>query len=149
MSCLMNAWETHESELRHWLRGRLGNAHDAEDMLQDLFLKAIRQDRKFCEIDNARAWLFEVARNAVADRLRLKRAFVYVKRRAAPHEAKRVAALDLDGVGFLKESKRFYPNRELAAHLLGYVGLDNVGLHGVEAAYDKVVRGRPGTSKVT
>lgn len=84
-------------------------------------------------------------RNQLADRLRLKRAFVYVKRRAAPHEAGRVAALDLDGVGFLKESKRFYPNRELAAHLLGYVGLDNVGLHGVEAAYDKVVRGRPGT----
>ncbi len=45
----------------------------------------------------------------------------------------------------MKESKRFYPNRELAAHLLGYVGLDNVGLHGVEAAYDSVVRGRPGT----
>lgn len=73
MSCLMNAWETHENELRHWLRGRLGNAHDAEDMLQELFLKAMRQDRKFCEIDNARAWLFEVARNAVADRLRLKK----------------------------------------------------------------------------
>lgn len=73
MSCLMNAWETHESELRHWLRGRLSNAHDAEDMLQELFLKAMRQDRKFCEIDNARAWLFEVARNALADRLRLKK----------------------------------------------------------------------------
>ncbi len=73
MSCLMNAWETHENELRYWLRGRLGNAHDAEDMLQELFLKAMRQDRKFCEIDNARAWLFEVARNAMADRLRLKK----------------------------------------------------------------------------
>ena len=42
-------------------------------MLQDLFLKALRQDKKFCEIANARAWLFEVARNAVADRLRLKK----------------------------------------------------------------------------
>jgi RNA polymerase sigma-70 factor (ECF subfamily) len=69
----MSAWNHHESELRRWLRGRLGNAPDAEDMLQDLFLKALRQDRKFCEIANARAWLFEVARNAVADRLRLKK----------------------------------------------------------------------------
>lgn len=69
----MNAWNHHEGELRHWLRGRLGNAADAEDMLQDLFLKALRQDRKFCEIANARAWLYEVARNAVADRLRLKK----------------------------------------------------------------------------
>lgn len=73
MSCLMSAWDKHESELRGWLRSRLGNPHDAEDMLQDLFLKAMRQDRKFCEIANARAWLFEVARNAVADRLRLNK----------------------------------------------------------------------------
>lgn len=73
MNCLMRAWDSHEAELRGWLPGRLGNAHDAEDMLQDLFLKALRQDRKFCEIANARAWLFEVARNAVADRMRLKK----------------------------------------------------------------------------
>lgn len=73
MSCLTNAWDQHERELRGWLRSRLGNPHDAEDMLQDLFLKAMRQDRKFCEIANARAWLFEVARNAMADRLRLKK----------------------------------------------------------------------------
>lgn len=73
MNCLMKAWDSHEAELRGWLRSRMGNAHDAEDMLQDLFLKAMRQDKKFCEITNARAWLFEVARNAVADRLRLKK----------------------------------------------------------------------------
>lgn len=73
MNCLLRAWDSHESELRAWLRSRLGNPHDAEDMLQDLFLKAMRQDRTFCEIANARAWLFEVARNALADRLRLKK----------------------------------------------------------------------------
>ena len=76
MECLMTAWHRHEAELRTWLRGRLGNAHDADDLLQDLFLKALRQDKKFCQIDNARAWLFEVARNAIADRLRLKKAQV-------------------------------------------------------------------------
>ena len=79
------------------------------------------------------------------DRLSRPRAFVYVKRRVAPIEAKRVAALGLDGIGFMRESKRYYPNRELAAHLLGYVGVDNVGLHGIEATYDKTVRGREGT----
>ena len=81
----------------------------------------------------------------LAERLSRSRGFAYVKRRAAPLEAKRVAALGLDGIRFMKESKRFYPNRELAANVLGYVGLDNVGLHGIEAAFDKVVRGRPGT----
>ncbi len=87
MNSLMTAWEAHESELRNWLRGRLGNAHDAEDMLQDLFLKAMRQKRKFCEIGNARAWLYEVARNAVADRLRLKKEQVELPEDlAAEHE---------------------------------------------------------------
>jgi RNA polymerase sigma-70 factor (ECF subfamily) len=66
-------WTTHERELRAWLRGRLGNPHDAEDLLQDLFLKALRQERKFCQVENARAWLYEVARNALSDRLRLKK----------------------------------------------------------------------------
>ncbi len=82
----------------------------------------------------------------LAERLSRPRAlFVYVKRRATPLEAKRVAALDLDAIGFMKESRRFYPNRELGAHLLGYVGVDNVGLHGIEATYDSTVRGRAGS----
>lgn len=73
MNCLMRAWDSHEAELRAWLRRRLNNTHDAEDLLQDLFIKALRQDKKFCEIANARAWLYEVAKNALADRLRVKR----------------------------------------------------------------------------
>jgi len=83
-------------------------------------------------------------RDELQERLSQSRAFVYVRRRATPMQAKRVAALELDGIGFRKESKRFYPNRELAAHVLGYVGVDNVGLGGIEATYDKTVRGREG-----
>ena len=84
------------------------------------------------------------SREELKDRLSQQRAFVFVRRRATPMQARRVAALDLDGIGFRKESRRFYPNRELAANLLGYVGVDNVGLGGVEATYDKTVRGREG-----
>jgi RNA polymerase sigma-70 factor, ECF subfamily len=69
----MTAWHQHEAELRGWLRHRLGNEVDAEDLLQDVFLKAMRQGERFCAITNARAWLYEVARNALADRLRLAR----------------------------------------------------------------------------
>jgi len=83
-------------------------------------------------------------RDELRDRLSRKSAFAFVRRRATPLQAKRVAALNLDGVAFRKESKRYYPNRELAAHLLGYVGVDNVGLDGLEATYDKTVRGREG-----
>lgn len=76
MNCLMRAWQQHEAELRGWLRRRLGNDADAEDELQDLFLKAMRQGDRFCSLENARAWLFEVARNAIADRLRVARQMV-------------------------------------------------------------------------
>jgi len=84
-------------------------------------------------------------REALGTRLSRRGPFAFVKRRVTPAEARRVAALELEGVGFMRESKRFYPNRELAAHLLGYAGLDNIGLSGVEATHDKVVRGREGT----
>lgn len=93
MNCLMSAWHRHEGELRTWLRGRMGNSHDAEDLLQDLFLKAMRQDKQFCEIGNARAWLFEVARNAIADRLRLKKEQVELPEDLV-HETDEPAAVD-------------------------------------------------------
>ena len=84
-------------------------------------------------------------RQALAGRIRRGRAFAYVRRQVSPDEARRVAALDLEGIGFMKENRRFYPNKDLAAHVLGYVGIDNTGLNGLEAAYDTLVKGRPGT----
>ena len=45
----------------------------------------------------------------------------------------------------MKENRRFYPNKDLAAHVLGYVGIDNNGLNGIEATYDALIKGRPGT----
>ena len=77
-------------------------------------------------------------------RLGQKRAFAYVQRQVSPAAAQRVAALQLDGVGFLKENRRYYPNKELAGHLLGYVGIDNQGLSGIESTYDREISGRPG-----
>lgn len=73
LNCLNSAWTAHEPELRGWLRHRLRNQSDADDILQDLFLKALRQGERFCSVQNARAWLFEVARNTLADHLRVAR----------------------------------------------------------------------------
>jgi cell division protein FtsI (penicillin-binding protein 3) len=84
-------------------------------------------------------------REALAERIRRGRAFVYVRRQVSPDQARRVAALELEGVGFMKENRRFYPNKELAAHVVGYVGIDNTGLSGLEAAYDHLINGRTGT----
>jgi cell division protein FtsI (penicillin-binding protein 3) len=77
-------------------------------------------------------------------RLRQKRAFVYVRRRVTLPQARRIAELDLEGIGFIKEDRRFYPKKQLAAHLLGFVGLDNTGLAGIEAAYDSHISGALG-----
>lgn len=74
-----------------------------------------------------------------------KRQFVYVKRQLTADETRRVLALDLPGINLHTESRRFYPNRELAAHVLGYVGVDHQGLGGIEASYDSKIRGREGT----
>jgi cell division protein FtsI (penicillin-binding protein 3) len=83
-------------------------------------------------------------RQTLLDRLGKQRAFAYVRRQVSPDIARRIAGLNLAGIGFLKESQRFYPNRELAAHLLGWVGIDNTGLGGIEAAYDAQIHGKDG-----
>ena len=59
---------------------------------------------------------------AIAKSLRRKGQFAWVARKVSPDEERRVRALELKGIGFVKESRRFYPKRELLAHVLGYVG---------------------------
>ena len=83
-------------------------------------------------------------RSVIDARLAGSGAFAYVKRQASPDMAKRVAQLGLTGVGFLAENRRYYPNGELAAHVLGYVGIDNKGLGGIESTYDSDIKGRAG-----
>jgi len=73
MKCVIHAWHQHEGELRRWLISRLGNPVDAEDLLQDVFEKAMLQGERFCSVENARAWLFRVARNTLIDRYRMQR----------------------------------------------------------------------------
>ncbi|HEV8130010.1 MAG TPA: penicillin-binding protein [Acidobacteriota bacterium] len=67
--------------------------------------------------------------------------FVYIKRKITPREAEQVRALDAHGIYFQKESKRFYPMQELGSHVIGFVGMDNMGLAGIEYLLDKEIRG--------
>lgn len=72
-SCVASAWQAHEGELLGYLRHRLGDPDAAADVLQDVFVKALRQGQGFCTLDSPRAWLFQVARNALVDRARIHR----------------------------------------------------------------------------
>ncbi len=74
--------------------------------------------------------------------------FAWLARRLDPPQAEALRALDLPGVRFQHETKRFYPNRELAAALLGFVGTDSIGLAGVERQYDAEITGRAGRQTV-
>lgn len=72
-ACLNRAWRAHQAEIRAYLAGRTSDRAEADDLLQDVFLKALRHGHAFCELDDPRAWLFHVARNRLIDRLRLSR----------------------------------------------------------------------------
>ena len=74
--CILSAWDAHEQELRAFLRARIADPHDADDVLQDLFLKLVLQGHAFCEVRNPRAWLFSVLRNVLTDRLRTAKTFI-------------------------------------------------------------------------
>ena len=70
--------------------------------------------------------------------------FCWVARKADAEAIDRIRALNLQGVHFQKEPKRFYPKRELAAQVLGYVGTDDQGLSGLERQFNQQLQGKPG-----
>ncbi len=70
--------------------------------------------------------------------------FVWLSRKVEPARAKKVRELDSREIGLQPESRRFYPNKTLAGPVLGFTGMDNQGLEGLERAYDKNLRGRNG-----
>jgi len=82
--------------------------------------------------------------NDLLGRMTNSHSFCWVKRKTTPEEANRVRDLNLKGIYFQRESKRFYPKGDLAAHIVGYVGLDDGGLAGLEYGMDSIIRGRPG-----
>lgn len=75
-------------------------------------------------------------------RLTRARRFAWLKRQAKPAEVEAVKALGLPGLGFTKEPKRYYPQRELAAHVVGMVGTEGRGLEGLELAFDDELSGK-------
>jgi cell division protein FtsI (penicillin-binding protein 3) len=72
------------------------------------------------------------------------RKFAWVARKLEHDDAEKLRKLNLEGLYSLKEPKRFYPNGLLASHVLGFVGLDEMGLAGIEQAYNERIKGEPG-----
>ncbi len=88
------------------------------------------------------------ARMVLAD-CRAHKTFCWVARKANADVIDRIRALNLQGIHFQKESKRFYPKRELSAQVLGYVGTDDEGLSGIEREYNDQLKGQPGRMQIS
>lgn len=72
-NCHVKAWQLHHAEIRAFFRSRAGSVSEADDLLQEVFLKVLLEGETFCQLDNARAWLFRVAKNLLIDRQRRAR----------------------------------------------------------------------------
>ena len=70
--------------------------------------------------------------------------YVYVARKADPARVANLEALGIAGLGFSEDSRRVYPSNELAAQVIGFVGVDDEGLSGLELFYDDLLAGEPG-----
>lgn len=92
----------------------------------------------------ALAPVIKIPQQELQKKLDSDRGFTWLARQLPPETAAQVKQLKLAGIGFVKESKRFYPNFEIASHVLGFTGLDPEGLEGIERRYDSTILGKTG-----
>lgn len=85
-----------------------------------------------------------VPREQLEKKMQGNKGFVWLQRRLTPEVAAAVRKLKIDGLGFVKEPKRFYPNAEIGSHVIGFTGLDPEGLEGVERKFDSTLLGNTG-----
>ena len=78
----------------------------------------------------------------VSQKLSSAKNFVWIKRQINPKEVRSLKSLSIEGVGFIPENSRVYPNKGLAAQVLGFSGIDGSGLEGIEYLYDPFLKGR-------
>lgn len=100
--------------------------------------------RNLEQVADTLAPLVRLDRATILAKLNSSRTFVWIQRRMQPEIAQKIRELKIPGIDFVKETRRFYPNSETASHLIGFTGLDPVGLEGVEKKYDAQILGSAG-----
>ncbi len=80
----------------------------------------------------------------ILQRISQPRAAIYLERKLDDERVNEIKKMALPGITFIPESKRFYPQGELASHVLGFAGIDSQGLEGLEVALDRYLAGIPG-----
>ena len=135
------------SPIRGLVLDRHGNEL-ARSIDTESFWAVPREIKNVEEVSARLAPLVDIDAGTLAARLKdaqsANRKFAWIARKLDQERAEKIRALNLEGVYMLKEPKRHYPNGSLAAHVLGFVGLDEIGLAGIERAYNERIQGEPG-----
>ncbi len=85
--------------------------------------------------------VLHIRREEIEKKLRQDKHFVWLARKVEPDQGRRLEQLSIDGIGMVMEGRRFYPKGPLLAHVLGFVGMDGVGLEGLERRYESQLHG--------
>ena len=96
------------------------------------------------EIANILSTILQLEEDKVHKKLAKDKLFVWIKRRITEAEAVQIKKLKLHGIGLLNENKRYYPKGGLASHVIGFAGIDEHGLEGLELQYNKYLKGKKG-----
>jgi cell division protein FtsI (penicillin-binding protein 3) len=133
------------------IRGLVLDRHNVElarSIDAESFWAVPRQIKNVEEASARLAPLVEMDASALAARLKeaqsANKKFAWIARKLDVERADKIRALNLEGVYSIKEPKRHYPNGPLAAHVLGFVGIDEVGLAGIESSYNEQIHGEGG-----
>ena len=86
--------------------------------------------------------------SSLRNKLARKKSFVWLARKISAQQSTAIRGMGIKGLGFIKESRRSYPNFYLASQVIGFAGLDNSGLEGLELYYDHYLKGEPGSAIV-
>lgn len=108
--------------------------------------KAMTQEQKQAAATKVAAVLGE-GEASLLRKMDKSKNFVWLARKIPQDSYEKIKAQKISGLAFIKESKRFYPNGDLAAHVLGFANIDNVGLQGVELEFDKNLHGTKGVAQ--
>lgn len=110
--------------------------------------KIVREAQATPEQIRQLSGLLEMSAGDIEERVYSNKRFVYLKRKLSPEKADKIAALNIKGLYFKHEFYRYYPSRELAAHILGFTDVDGRGQEGMELAWQDMLTGEDGKRRV-
>ncbi len=129
------------------VRGRILDVKGKElalDVRLDSLYAVAREIKNKAQVADALSVILGLERREIFRRLNRDKLFVWIARKISPAKVEAIKRLKIEGLEFVKESQRVFPKGETACHLVGFTGIDNDGLEGIELQYNSYLKGVPG-----